>query len=311
MQHRYIGRFEGRQSGPLVIAIGAVHGNEPAGVQGITAALQWMEIGNKAAFSGNFVGLIGHCRAFQLGQRFLERDLNRMWTTAEVAAARALPLADRSAEARELVELDDSLKTLIDQYQPEKIVLIDLHTTSATGGIFTIPFEDEASILLARALNAPVIRGLLDGLSGTLLHYLAEQPWQDGWQPSQTAGLAFEAGQHNDQHSASHCALALMLALQACGCLQPNALQQAIQEILHNYQKEGLPDMARLTYVHHIQPEDEFVMRPGYENFQPVVQGEHLANDRNGPVKAPMSGLILMPLYQKKGTDGFFLVQPV
>lgn len=310
MQHRYIGRYEGGQSGPLIIAIGAVHGNEPAGVQGILTALRWMQAGDRAAFSGNFVGLVGHCQAFQSGQRFLERDLNRMWTATDIAAARALPLAERGPEARELVELDDTLQALIDQYKPAQIVLIDLHTTSADGGIFTIPSEDEPSIALASALHAPVIRGLLDGLSGTLLHYLAEHPWQGSWQLSQTAGLAFEAGQHNDPHSANHCALALMLVLQACGCVKPDALQHDLGNLLDDYQQRPLPDMARLTYVHHIQPEDAFVMRPGYENFQPVAAGEHLADDRNGPVKAPMSGLILMPLYQKKGTDGFFLVQP-
>jgi succinylglutamate desuccinylase len=52
-------------------------------------------------------------------------------------------------------------------------------------------------------------------------------------------------------------------------------------------------------------------MRPGYANFQPIRRGEHLADDASGPVLAPEDGLILMPLYQSLGTDGFFLVQEV
>jgi succinylglutamate desuccinylase len=52
-------------------------------------------------------------------------------------------------------------------------------------------------------------------------------------------------------------------------------------------------------------------MRPGYVNFQPIQQGEHLANDTTGPVLAPEDGLILMPLYQPQGSDGFFVVQEI
>ena len=50
-------------------------------------------------------------------------------------------------------------------------------------------------------------------------------------------------------------------------------------------------------------------MNEGYLNFQEVKKGEHLANDKNGPIYASEDSLILMPLYQKKGEDGFFLVK--
>jgi hypothetical protein len=42
-----------------------------------------------------------------------------------------------------------------------------------------------------------------------------------------------------------------------------------------------------------------------------VKQGQVLANDRRGPINSPESGLILMPLYQKKGDDGFFIGREV
>jgi succinylglutamate desuccinylase len=52
-------------------------------------------------------------------------------------------------------------------------------------------------------------------------------------------------------------------------------------------------------------------MEPGFSNFQPVKRGQLLARDRHGDIRAPEAGLILMPLYQSQGTDGFFLAREV
>ena len=37
-------------------------------------------------------------------------------------------------------------------------------------------------------------------------------------------------------------------------------------------------------------------------------ENEILADNTNGTVRAPVSGRLLMPLYQKQGDDGFFIV---
>jgi succinylglutamate desuccinylase len=50
-------------------------------------------------------------------------------------------------------------------------------------------------------------------------------------------------------------------------------------------------------------------MKKGYRNFQEIAQNEILATDKNGVIKAPYDCRILMPLYQKQGNDGFFLVK--
>jgi hypothetical protein len=60
-----------------------------------------------------------------------------------------------------------------------------------------------------------------------------------------------------------------------------------------------------------IVPEDHFTMEPGFRNFQDVRRGKVLARDRAGAIKASETGLILMPLYQPLGDDGFFLVRRV
>jgi len=80
--------------------------------------------------------------------------------------------------------------------------------------------------------------------------------------------------------------------------------------ILIEYSK-NLPKVAELITTHNILPGDNFVMTPNYKNFQLVRKGEVLGTDKNGNVVAKEDSLILMPLYQKQGDDGFFLIKMV
>ena len=48
-------------------------------------------------------------------------------------------------------------------------------------------------------------------------------------------------------------------------------------------------------------------MEPGFANIQPVARGQLLARDRRGEIRAPEDCLVVMPLYQGLGDDGFFL----
>ena len=52
-------------------------------------------------------------------------------------------------------------------------------------------------------------------------------------------------------------------------------------------------------------------MKKGFKNFDPIKKGDVLAEDNTGLILAKMDGLILMPLYQSKGSDGFYVVRPV
>jgi succinylglutamate desuccinylase len=50
-------------------------------------------------------------------------------------------------------------------------------------------------------------------------------------------------------------------------------------------------------------------MLPGFRSFQRIEAGEILATDGKGEVRSPETGLLLLPLYQPQGEDGFFLVR--
>jgi succinylglutamate desuccinylase len=311
---RLIGAHTGATPGPLVIIFGAMHGNEAAGVLAIKEVLRMLKIEPTInpgfQFSGKLVGLIGNLQAFSSGQRFLNCDLNRQWTAENIRRILHTPPETLTGEDLEILELLQVIHEEIRQNKPEALILLDLHTTSAEGGIFCIPTDDKSSLRLAKALHAPVILGLLEGIDGTLLHYAAGNHFQIEGHPKHTLGVAFESGQHEDPLSVSRAISAIISCLRACDCIAPEDVDNRHDVILKQY-SDHLPKVTRLRHVHKIRPGDAFKMRPGYINFQAIRQNEHLADDITGPIYSQQKGLILMPLYQSKGSDGFFIVEPL
>jgi len=272
-RYSFIGTYTGTQKGPLLICFGSIHGNEPAGTLALERVFQMLEeepIKNPAfQFAGRLIGLRGNLRAIKQGKRYLEKDLNRQWIPANIARIQQTKREDLSAEDLEIKEILALIHTEIANYQPEKLIVLDLHTTTATGGIFIIVTDDAASVQIGTELHAPVIKGLLTGIEGTILHYFNSTNFS-----IPTTAVCFESGQHQE----------------------PGAVGRAIAGTIN---------------CHRIQPTDEFRMKPGYQNFQPVKKGEVVATDKNGSISVEEDCLMLMPLYQQQGNDGFFLVREV
>ena len=306
---RVIGRYTGTQRGPLLIAIGGVHGNEPAGVLALEEMFDMLLVEPRQnpqfRFSGRLLGLRGNLRAMREGKRFIHKDLNRQWTRENIARIRASAPEQRDAEDWELLELTDLIEAEVADYQPDKLVLLDFHTTTAYGGIFSIATNDPESLRIAVELHAPVVTGLLDGIRGTSLHYFC----QDNFAP-ETVAVCFESGQHQEPLSVKRAIAALTNCMRSIGCVRAQDVENRHDKLLIEY-STGLPKVAELIRIHSIQPEDEFEMVPGFKNFQAIHAGQLLAHDRHGPIHAPQDGLILMPLYQPQGEDGFFLIKKV
>ena len=311
-----IGEFEGDEKGPLIVCFAGMHGNEPAGVEALKIIFQLLEkepVSNpNFYYKGKLLGLLGNTEAFKNGDRHITKDLNRLWDMEIVHRLQRLDAEDLQAEEREMKELMDILEDQIISYQPESIIMLDLHTTSASGGIFTIATDHPESLRIAVELHAPVITGMLNGISGTTLHFFTNENLRQlipSLSPETlVTGVAFEAGQHYDRLSVNRCIASIINCMRSVGSVSPEDVENRHDSLLQEYSKD-LPKIAELIKVHSIGSLDEFEMLPGYKNFQPVQQGEHLANDRHGPISAPEDGLILMPLYQQQGSDGFFLIK--
>lgn len=299
---RIIGRYVGKERGPLLICLGGIHGNEPSGVRAIGRFFELLRQRPAADFRGGALGLRGNLQALERGVRFLEKDLNRIMTPWMSEQVRSAPLESLSAEYRELRELLDLIDSEIDRTNPEALILVDLHTTSADGGIFSIPDGSPESIALAKHFHVPIVLGMSDGLDGTSLSYFSPR-----YRGIPARVVAFEAGQNDDPASELRSTAAIVNALKAIGCIDlPNPYEQLLRDAA-----AGLPQVSELVEVHLLQPGDGFAMRPGYRNFQKVGKGEHLADDSMGPIYATIDGLVLMPLYQSQGSNGFFLVKEV
>lgn len=306
---RIIGKYQGVTKGPLLICIGGMHGNEPAGVRAIDLMSKMLEvepITNPAfEFNGTFLGLIGNTRAFEQKKRFLTRDMNRMFNVDSIKHIRATDESELHSEELEIKELLDCIDKHIEEVKPERVILLDLHTTSSSGGIFSIATSDTKSIDIAMELHAPVIVGMLEGIKGTTLHYFNDRNFSTPITP-----VTFESGQHQEELSINRAIAAITNCMRTIGSIRAEDVENRHDKILIEYSKD-LPKVVNLVERYSIKPEDHFKMLPDYKNFQAIKKGEVLATSKNGDIQASVDGRILMPLYQKQGEEGFFIVQEV
>jgi succinylglutamate desuccinylase len=295
----------GPARGTLLFVVGGVHGNEPAGVRAIRTVLGEIER-RGLSVQGRLVGLVGNARALAQGKRFLSTDLNRLWTEERLLALRASGEPVRDPETLEQCALLEA----IDEHLArdwERVILLDLHSTSAGGAPFTIISDTLQNRPLAFALPVPVLLGLEERIQGTLLSWFADRGH---------VALCLEGGQNDLPSTVDHHVAALWLILVEAGLLRAADVGELEEQRarLRN-SASNLPPVVELRYRYGIPDGAHFEMRPGFENFQPVRRGEVLARIDAGSgereVQSPLSGRVLMPRYQMLGDDGFFLGREV
>jgi succinylglutamate desuccinylase len=307
---RIIGMYDQGQPGPLLLLFGSLHGNEPAGTRALEEMFLMLEreplINPDFQFFGRIVGIRGNLAAIKAGKRFIVKDLNRQFTPENINRIRqAADDSQLDSEDLELRAILDLVDEQIANFQADKVVVLDMHTTTAFGGIFSIATDDPESQRIAVELHAPVIRGLINGIQGTTLHHFNK----DNYDVDMVA-VTFESGQHNEELSINRAIAAITNCLRSVGCVSAEDVENRHDKILIEYSR-GLPKIADLLYCHSITAADDFCMKPGYKNFQKVQEGELLANDCNGEIRSRNDGRILMPLYQKQGEDGFFIIKTI
>lgn len=297
---RVMGRVRGERAGPTLVCVGGLHGNEPAGIRGLERVLEVLDR-RRPPLHGEFLALSGNRGALARRRRFLDLDLNRAWTEERVRAlhegeAALVPGAESREQAALLREIEEA-----EHRARGPVFLLDLHTTSGAGGTFASAGDTLRNRAFAMSFPAPLILGLEELVEGTLTEYF------DG------AGYvcaAFESGQHDDPRSVDLAEAAIWIALEASGVLPPGAVPETREAVRRMTKACGhLPQVLEMRYRHPVEPVDDFVMDPGFHNFQPVEAGQPLARDRRGRILAPESGRLLMPLYQELGEDGFFIIR--
>ncbi len=301
ISQRVLGTYDGPNAGPTYVVMGGIHGNEPAGALAARAVLDELAR-SSLPLRGRFIGLVGNRAALSQGRRYVETDLNRGWRPEDIERLMAAdPATDgpEDAERRDLISMFNELESQSD----EPLAFFDLHTTSAPSAPFACASDTLRNRRVIFSLGVPVILGLEESLDGSVMGFLSDRGH---------VACAVEGGQHDAPLTRVLLEVAIWRWLVASGAIDAKDIPDfEARSIKLQATAIALPPVVEVRYRHGIKPGDEFVMNEGWESFDRVEEGERLARDKRGEIRSPFTGLMLMPLYQSQGDDGFFIISHV
>ena len=155
---RIIGHIKGELPGPTLIFFGGIHGNEQSGVTALERVFK--ELGMAPfSFKGSAYGIRGNIPALLIGKRFIEKDLNRIWTHSRIENINKKTGEQLSVEDKELVAIYELISGILDN-EKGPFYFIDFHTTSSK----TLPFITINDALInrrfAKLFPVPIILGI-------------------------------------------------------------------------------------------------------------------------------------------------------
>ena len=298
---RIIGHIKGQQKGPTLVFFGGIHGNEPSGVKALERVFAMLE-SKKDQLRGNIVGIRGNIPALDKERRFLENDLNRIWTSPGIEKIRSKKPEELTSEEEELIEIHKIISKIITN-ESAPFYFIDFHTTSSP----TLPFITINDAMInrkfAKLFPLPVILGMEEYLEGPLLSYINEKGY---------VAIGFESGQHYTTEATENSVAFTWLTLIFAGALQGDVSSDKNRylEQLRNA-AEGDRTFYEVTHRHLITDKDQFNMLPGFRSFDTLKEGTRLASHNGNQLSTDKKTIVFMPLYQEQGEEGFFLIKKV
>lgn len=294
---RIIKTINGKLSGPVVVFFGGIHGNEKAGNIAINKVLNNL---NEDKINGTIYGISGNIKALKANKRFIDNDLNRLWTKTQIKNLFQNPnLQNESVEQLEIYEL---LQNIIAFHQGP-FYFIDFHTTSSK----TIPFITINDALINRKFSSffpvPKVLGIEEYLSGPLLSYINELGY---------VSLGFESGQHTDEVSIANSVAFIYLTLVYTLALNVDDLKD-FSNYVHQLKTAAQHNKTtyEVTYRHKIEDGEIFKMKPGFKSFELVDKHTEIAISNQKTIKLNNKETLFMPLYQEIGEDGYYLIKPI
>jgi succinylglutamate desuccinylase len=289
--------IKGNRSGRTIVFFAGIHGNEVAGVKAINNTLKKID---PSDVGGEIYGVYGNIKALQKNKRFIDLDLNRLWTLNNIKTiVEKEGLLNEDLEQYELFHFIKQLLATINN----PVYFIDLHTTSSK----SVPFITINDALINRDFSKcfplPVVLGIEEHLEGPLLSYLNTLGY---------VSLGFESGQHKDPQAVKNAEAFIYLTLVYSGLIKSSRFNNL--EFYKNNLKSAAKNMNSIfevIYKYHISSKDVFTMKRGFESFQDIKKGTLLAASNGKNIYAKHNAMLFMPLYQKSGNDGFFIIKPV
>ena len=308
-----IHQFCALQSGPRLIVLGAVHGNEVCGTRGIERVLAELASGALQIQRGTVTFVpVTNPLAYQKVQRNGDRNLNRNL---------------RPADAPQ--DFEDKTANVLCPLLAQHDVLLDLHSFQAQSEPFAMlgpvnnvgPLEPFALAALEQALVlrlgvGRIVEGWLSTYAVGVQERLARTP------PSDRAGLLstdprYGVGTTEYMRSQGGCAITLECG-QHADLAAPEVAYRAIRNTLAHLGLVDAPapapakavELLTLTQVvDRLHPQDAFAR--GWASFDVLHAGDVIATRHDGtPVLAPADGYIVFPNNSATpGNEWFYLAQ--
>jgi len=307
---RVIGEFQSQRPGSTLIVIGGLHGNEPAGVIAARRILERLNSERPDRFAGRFVSFAGNLAALadpDPDLRYLDSDLNRMWTPKRVIAARERNEQDRIPEERELLQLLGVIETEATGARGP-VYLLDLHSVSSESPPFVFVEDSLPARALAMRFGIPIILGFEEELQGLLVDYCTNQLGM--------TSLLIEGGRHDDPETPAALRHAIRIALDAIGAwpIEDAYEDPSPRTSLDRFARGHARIVYDVRYRYPIMHE-RFRIDPRLHAFDPVRRARTVvAIDGDRPVTPPIHGLLFLPNRQNRalpGDDGFFIVRRI
>lgn len=295
---RILGSITTGKPGPTVVFFGGIHGNEPAGVKALSEVFSTLENKGKTLDKGTLIGIRGNIPALKRKERFLDHDLNRIWSRRRLQSVLAKTEAERSSEEKELLLIYSLIEDLLKTHTPP-FYFIDLHTTSSRTRPFITINDSIINRCFSREFPVPVILGIEEYLEGPLLSYINELGY---------VALGFESGTHQDPAAVQNAVDFIWLALSYTGLMREIPDRKDHYECLDRAARSD-HDFYEVYYRHKLNGTHSFKMNEGFESFEPLPKGTILGSEAGSPIQMQRAGILFMPLYQKQGEEGFFLIR--
>ncbi|TBN04006.1 aspartoacylase [Hyunsoonleella flava] len=293
---RILFQIEKDENLPTIVFFGGIHGNEKAGVKALEHLHDTLDI---SLFNGNVYGILGNLKALAKDQRYLEEDLNRLWTKAKIE--HILSKTKHNTEELQLQELFQVLQKILMKHKGP-IYFIDLHTTSSQ----SLPFITINDALINREFSklfpVPIVLGIEEYLEGALLSYINTLGY---------VSIGFESGQHNDLRSVENNIAFMYLAMVYAGILDEESVDVKTHLKTLKLASEDADRFYEIIHLQKISANDNFKMHNGFKSFQPITKGTPVAHFNNTEIHSDYNGNMFMPLYQNKGNEGFFIIKPI
>jgi hypothetical protein len=293
--NRIIGQYHGHNDGPMLLFTAGIHGNELAGVKALKEVFEVLEK-EKPSINGSIIGLAGNVKAIEQEVRFIDEDLNRVWLTEETDV--------QVSEHLEREELSKTMSEIMEAHKGEKYVF-DLHATSSESTPFIMMSDTLRNRELSQFVGVPIVLGLLEHLMGMFIDVTSRCGFPT---------ILFQGGGIDSEDTITHHLGLIWKTLKfQCGLDTSKIVSSddAIKKLDAYAVTNKDEHYFEIIYSHKIKKNTEFEMNAGHLNFETIKKKEVLAHSSGKPIKATHSGQIFMPLYQKRGGEGFYIISPI